>query len=483
MVDPSRTFVRVSATAQGWNKALGKPLILQKATAKSPYNIYSFPSVPKFDHLTYAGGGATTYDAAIDNGGGGYGASVANAASIDHARAAFASSSAAATKPLPWPVNHGTLPAHTCVSGTPLARSVYEPSQIATAYDTSSLHDTAVTRAARVAVVDLGGGYSASDLRLAAHCFHYAAPTIALHTGDGISGPIRNNSDETELDLQTLAAYVPGSRIQLIEATNGPASLLDAISRMFADPQGSPDYGSISYGQCAVQESIGNLALIQAIARTVIMGETIGSSIFAAAGDWGSTTCGSTVKGTSQSFVASGTWVTAVGGTRLILTSHNQRAEEVAWNDRPYGVIAGGGGGVSKVFKRPFYQNGVTTSPMRVVPDFSFLADIQPGWPVMLNGHIQSLGGTSGAAPFAMSQIALLSAREWLAGRGRVGFINPWFYQLYKQHPDYFYDVVSGGNDLDGVGCCVATRGFDQVSGMGVPNLAEIAQHLPPPSP
>jgi subtilase family serine protease len=232
-----------------------------------------------------------------------------------------------------------------------------------------------------------------------------------------------------------------------------------------------------------VQESIGNLALIQAIARTVILGETIGSSLFAAAGDWGSTTCGSTVSGTSQSFVASGTWVTAVGGTRLILNSRNQRADEVAWNDRPYGVIAGGGGGASKVFVRPFYQNGVTTSRMRVVPDFSFLADIQPGWPVMLDGHIQSLGGTSGAAPFAMSQLALLSARQRLAGQARVGFINPWFYQLYKQHPDLFYDVVSGGNDLDRVGCCVATKGFDEVSGMGVPNLAEIAGYLPPPSP
>jgi len=252
---------------------------------------------------------------------------------------------------------------------------------------------------------------------------------------------------------------------------------------MFGDPQGFPDYGSISYAQCAVQESLGNLRLIQAIARVVILGEIVGSSVFAAAGDWGSTTCANAVKGTSQAFAASGTWVTAVGGTRLILNSRNQRAHEVAWNDRAYGIIASGGGGVSKVFKRPFYQNGVTNSPMRVVPDFAFLADIQPGWPVMLNGQIESIGGTSGSAPFAASQLALLSARQRLAGKPRVGFINPWFYQLYKQHPDLFYDVVSGGNDLNRVGCCTATKGFDDVSGLGVPNLAEIVRYLPPPSP
>jgi tripeptidyl-peptidase-1 len=82
-----------------------------------------------------------------------------------------------------------------------------------------------------------------------------------------------------------------------------------------------------------------------------------------------------------------------------------------------------------------------------------------------------------------MSQLGLLSARERLAGRPRVGFINPWFYQLYQQHPELFYDVVAGSNDLGQVGCCTARKGFDEVSGLGVPNLAEIARRLAPPSP
>jgi hypothetical protein len=483
MVDPSRAFARVWATADQWKMVLGQPLELQKATPSSPFAVYSLPSVPKFAKLTYVGGGATAYDAAIDTGGsGGYGASVQNAASIDRARAADSSGLSTATK-VPWPINEGTPPAHTCLSGTTSDRDVYAPSQVATAYDTRALHDTATSQAVRVAVIDLGGGYSDSDIQAAARCFHYAAPTIDVHAGDGVSGQIRNTNDETELDLQTIAAFAPGSTIQLIEATNGPASLLDATSRMLGNPHGFPDYASISYGQCDVQESGGNLALIQAIARVVVLGDIVGSAVFTAAGDWGSTTCGNQVEGTSQSFAASAPWATAVGGTRLILNSRNQRAGEVVWNDRPYGVIAGGGGGVSKVFARPWYQTGVTTSRMRAVPDFAFLADIQPGWPVMKNGQIQSIGGTSGSSPFAMSQLALVSARERLAGRPRVGFINPWFYELYKQHPDLFFDVVSGTNDLGQVGCCTATKGFDEVSGLGVPNLAEIAKDLPPPSP
>jgi subtilase family serine protease len=483
MVDPSRTFARVWATAAQWKKVIGQPLQVQKGTPDAPFDVYDLPSVPKFDKLTYVGGGATMYDVAIDGGKGGYGASAQNAATINRSRASAASASAVQSSKVPWPVNTGTPPPHNCITGTPSASSTFAPAQVATAYGLRALQETAITKAVRVSIIDLGGGFSDADVKNAAACFGYVAPAVDAHFGDGVGGPILNNNDETELDLQTVAAFVPGSTIQLVEATNGPTSLLDAISRTFGDPHGFPDAASISYAQCAVQESQGDLKLIQAIARVVILGETVGSSVFAAAGDWGSTTCGNDVAGTSQAFAASAPWVTAVGGTRLTLAADNQRAKEVVWNDKRYGVIASGGGGVSKVFLRPFYQNHVTTSRMRVVPDFSLLADIQPGWPVMLNGQIESIGGTSGSTPFAVAAIGLLSARQRQQGWPPVGFINPWIYQLYAQHPNLFYDVVSGGNDLKGVGCCAAKKGFDEVSGLGVPDLGKIVRYLPPPSP
>jgi hypothetical protein len=100
-----------------------------------------------------------------------------------------------------------------------LATTVYAPSQIATAYNTRALQETALTKAVRVSVIDLGGGYSDSDIQGAARCFGYVAATVEVQTGDGVSGRIHNNNDETELDLQTMAAYVPGGTIQLIEAT------------------------------------------------------------------------------------------------------------------------------------------------------------------------------------------------------------------------------------------------------------------------
>jgi subtilase family serine protease len=490
MVDPSRTFVRVSATADQWQKVLGQPLNSQVGSSQAPFDYYDLAVVPKFDKLTYVGAGATAYDAALDTGKRESGASITNEAAIDRARASANIRDSAASNPTaspsttePWPPNAGAFPSDTCVSGTPAADTMYAPSQIATAYHTRALQENKTTLAVRVSVIDLGGGFAQGDVQGAAQCFGYVAPTVEVHTGDGMSGQIHNNSDETELDLQTMGAFVPGGTIQLIEDTNGPASLLDAMSRMLGDPGGLPDAASISYAQCAVAESQGNLALIHAVGRLGILGLTVGVPTFVAAGDWGSTTCGNTVPGTSQAFAASAPWATAVGGTRLSLDTQNDRSSEVVWDDYPFGLTAGGGGGISKVFPRPWYQNGVTTSAMRVVPDFSFLAAVSPGWPVMLNGKMGGIGGTSASSPFAASQLALLTAQERLAGRPRVGFPNPWIYQLYQQHPELFYDVVSGNNDLNGVGCCTATKGFDDATGLGVPNLLGLSQHLPPPSP
>src|SRR6516225_5286264 len=72
-----------------------------------------------------------------------------------------------ATK-IPWPINEGTPPAHTCVSGTTAVKFVYAPSQVASAYNVIAPHETATSEAVRVAVIDLGGGYSPSDIWLAA---------------------------------------------------------------------------------------------------------------------------------------------------------------------------------------------------------------------------------------------------------------------------------------------------------------------------
>ncbi|HET8873557.1 MAG TPA: S8 family serine peptidase [Gaiellaceae bacterium] len=203
-------------------------------------------------------------------------------------------------------------------------------------------------------------------------------------------------------------------------------------------------------------------------------------SSFAAAGDSGSTTCGTLVRGTTLSYPAVSPFVTAVGGTRLTLRAGNTRVSETVWNDSAFGAKAAGGGGMTRLQDRPAYQNGTNAEPHRAVPDVSALADIVPGWPVVINSALQTVGGTSGSTPLVAAATALVSASEREAGRPPIGLANGWFYRAASQ-ASAFFDVAQGDNDLAGVGCCQATVGYDLASGLGAPNWATLPVTLPKP--
>jgi len=212
------------------------------------------------------------------------------------------------------------------------------------------------------------------------------------------------------------------------------------------------------------------------------MAALAGVSTFVAAGDSGSTTCprGSGVRGASLSIPAVSAFVTAVGGTRLTLGQGNGRVSETVWNDTPYGERAAGGGGVSKLVPRPQYQAQVSSTANRTLPDVSALADISPGWPVVTDASLHTVGGTSGSSPLTAAATALVAAKERAAGRPPLGLANGWFYSVATR-PGAFFDIVQGDNDLNSVGCCTAGPGYDTASGLGVPNWTVLPATLPPP--
>jgi subtilase family serine protease len=97
-----------------------------------------------------------------------------------------------------------------------------------------------------------------------------------------------------------------------------------------------------------------------------------------------------------------------------------------------------------------------------------------------VGGTLQPVGGTSGSTPFVAAAAALVDGSQRAAGRPRVGLANGWFYKAASD-PGVFFDITTGNNDLDGVGCCQATVGYDLASGLGVPNWAVLPSTLPPP--
>jgi subtilase family serine protease len=152
-------------------------------------------------------------------------------------------------------------------------------------------------------------------------------------------------------------------------------------------------------------------------------------------------------------------WVTAVGGSVPNLSATGRRlGPDPVWNRFPAGDPDAEGAGLSAVYARPGYQDGVaaiTRSKWRSVPDLTMDAS----------------SGTSESAPLLAGALAL--ATQLNHGRN-VGPINPVLYHVLGPAglKDGIADVVSGNNTvtIDGkvyVPGFTAARGFDVASGWG----------------
>ena len=466
--DPTRLFARVTGSPEQWQAALGTPLTEQAATALNPFTTYTLPA--KTPAALQPSGTALllniaqVYDPAAE----------ASDPSPGNGQAAEAGTAAAE----PWPRNTGTPFTAGCSAPALQLGQVYTEQQVQTAYGVGTLraHSSGTPV---ITIMDLGGGWLPSDLKLAGKCFGYSPPRVEQVQGDGVPTAINNADPETSLDLQTAAAVAPKAQFRLVQTIPGGGGILDGFSRALSNPGGVPDVISLSYGGCALAENTTATAFTSAIDAVLAMAALTGVSTFAASGDSGSTTCGPIAGGTSLSYPAVSPFVTAVGGTRLTLGKGNVRVSETAWNDSAYGVQAAGGGALTRKQPRPPYQDGFVPQNHRAVPDVSALADLMPGWPDVLGGVLQPVGGTSGSTPFVAAATALVDGSQRAAGRPRIGLANGWFYQAVS-HPGAFFDVTTGNNDLAGAGCCQATVGYDLASGLGVPNWAVLPATVPP---
>lgn len=474
--DPTRLFARVIGTAKQWQAALGTPLTRQSATASNPFTSYTVPAKTPAalqpSGTTLLLPTAQVYDPSAEGR-----HPYPGSAMVADARTAATVRNA--TAPGSWPLNTGTPSTAGCSAQALQQGEVYTEQQVQTAYGVDTLRAHA-SGTPVITIIDLGGGWLPSDLKLAGQCFGYTPPPVGQVQGDGVASTIKNADPETSLDLQTAAAVAPEAQFRLVQSTPGGGGFLDGFSRALGGLGGLPDVISLSYGECAISENTAAPAFTAAIDAVLAMAALTGVSSFVAAGDSGSTTCGTSVSGTTLSYPAVSPFVTAVGGTRLTLGKGNLRVAETVWNDSVYGESGAGGGALSRREPRPAYQDGVVAQNHRAVPDVSALADIVPGWPDVLDGTLQPVGGTSGSTPFIASAVALVDSSQRTAGHPRIGLANGWFYQA-ASHPGAFFDITVGNNDLAGVGCCQATVGYDLASGLGVPNWAVLPAALSPP--
>jgi subtilase family serine protease len=219
-------------------------------------------------------------------------------------------------------------------------------------------------------------------------------------------------------------------------------------------------------------------------------------SVVSAAGDAGASSPSDASETTyftkrSPNWPASDPLVTAVGGTQLHLDQAGKReAPDNVWNDtNELGGPAAGGGGLSTVFTRPGYQDGVegTVGNARGYPDVSMSAAVdgaalvQLGFPGIGPG-LYLVGGTSEATPMFAGVVAIA---DQFAGHP-LGLLNPALYALAAAGAPGLPDITIGNNTVSfaqngkqyTVDGWVAGPGFDLASGLGTVNAAALVSEL-----
>ena len=248
---------------------------------------------------------------------------------------------------------------------------------------------------------------------------------------------------------------------------------------------------SQSFG--ATEETFPDAASVMALRSAYLSAAAHGVTVLAASGDAGVANVG--LDGVTYytypvvSWPASDPLVTAVGGTRLHLgAAGNRTSPDTVWNGAGPNPGASGGG-VSSVFARPWYQNGVAgvVGNARGVPDITMSAACNgaiqtyqsyPGVPA--GWHLSC--GTSEATPLFAGIVALA---DQLAGHG-LGLINPALYAMKADHAAGLVPVTSGNNTVtftqDGrhytIAGYQAGPGYNLASGLGTVNAAEFVPTL-----
>ncbi len=346
----------------------------------------------------------------------------------------------------------------------------FTPPQVAALYHFPS---GATGAGQTVAIIELGGGYNATDLQAYFNELGVPEPNITAVSVDGGQNTTGSDADvEVMLDIEVVGAIATGANIAVYFAPNTDQGFIDAITDAVHDATRKPSVVSISWGGpedswTAQSQTAMNAALEDAAA--------LGVTVTVASGDNGSSDGVGDGK-LHVDFPASSPYALACGGTTLA-GSGSTISSEVVWNETANNEGATGGG-VSTVFPLPSYQSSakVPVQPQtnftgRGVPDVAGDADPTTGYQIRVNGQDQVVGGTSAVAPLWAGLVALMNQQLGTT----VGFLNP---KLYSIGESVFQDITSGNNDDSGLGAYSSGPGWDPCTGLGSPNGAAILSAL-----
>jgi kumamolisin len=372
------------------------------------------------------------------------------------------------------------------------ANTSYTPVQVAELYG----FPAGTTGAGQtVAVIELGGGFSTSDLTTYFSGLGITTPSITAASVDGAAnnpGDTSGADVEVSLDIDVIGAIAPGAaQVVYFAPNNGDQGFVDAISDA-AQASPAPIAISISWGQSEDSWTAQGLSAMNAAMSDAA---ALGITVCVAAGDNGSTD-GVTDGQQHVDFPASSPYALGCGGTKLVAnTAAGTISSELASSE------GAGGGGVSDQFALPSWQagagiparaaatttasgtatgtgstgstgsTGAAASGGRGVPDVAGNADPATGYQIYSGGQAQVVGGTSAVAPLWSALLARLAQ----ATGKRFGLLQPLVYAGVSPGADVagFRDITSGNN-----GAYSAGPGWDACTGLGSPDGAALLTRL-----
>jgi kumamolisin len=355
------------------------------------------------------------------------------------------------------------------------------PEGLLQAYNATPLVDEGFTGKGATIVFFAFDGADQADLDLFAD-----TSGLPRFTPEIVGGKPDEEHGETAMDLQVAHAIAPDARLVVVNArpTVQGDGAYEKIAKMFSDVDqqypGAVWSLSIGWG-CEKLVTAADLAPVQAAWAAA---QRRGTSAFDASGDTAGLECKSGEDWSAPpgpndiglDAVSSIPAMTTVGGTTLSTSPRGQWVGEYAWVDSP--LSQGTSGGVSTLFDRPRWQDQLTaerdTEGRRLSPDVSAVSDPFTGVRFIYKQTEVLGGGTSQASPIWAAMTVLMNQYLVANGGRPLGNANAMLYSVAEGagRPG-FRDIVRGGNAVDN-----AEPGYDLVSGLGTPNIYNLARNF-----
>ncbi len=408
---------------------------------------------------------------------------------------------------------HFTQPPTTAQCEAQIGIACYGPIQYEQAYDMNPLYQAGLNGAGKTIVIvdSFGSPTIQSDLQTFDQAYGLPAPpSFKIIQPDGPVPPFdpTNPNDpnwgiETSLDVEYSHSMAPGANILLVETpvaetegTVGFPQIVEAENYVIDHHLG--DVISQSFG--ATEQTFPDARSIKRLRGAYLNAYLHRITVLAGSGDAGPTNETAAPDAADfypyrvNSWPSSDPLVTSVGGTQLFLDADGNRlSPDSVWNDTAlFGSPAAGGGGLSVVFPRPWYQDDVasTVGLQRGTPDVSMTAAVNGGANVYWSFDASALGfpstpvwgivgGTSEATPMFAGLVAVA---DQAAGHD-LGLLNPRLYAIGDGSNSGLDDVTLGNTDVSwtnpatdpfpgpqSVTGYAAVPGYDLATGLGTPD-------------